>query len=141
MCQVSSKTINDCNTLGKAELKPEVFYIGLWKHECERVFVDKLITTKDKDIAINFINESCIENFSQYESEILEKLCTRVIYFCDFLQPDVMDDEGNIVDEGPKVYEAIWDIPALRKRIEDLLQIYNEKFPSKKMHLVIFDDA
>jgi len=57
------------------------------------------------------------------------------------LQADLLDDEGTVIDEAPKVYEAIWDIPALRKRCEDLLEIYNEKFPSKKMSLVIFDDA
>jgi len=133
MCQVSPQTINNCSTLGKNELKPEVFYIALWRHECERVFVDKLISLKDKEVAMNYINECSVENFSQYESEILEKLCQKTLYFCDFLQPDVIDEEGTVIDEAPKIYEAIWDIPSLRKRCEDLLDIYNEKFPSKKM--------
>jgi len=73
ICQVSAKTINECATLGKNELKSEIFYIALWRHECERVFVDKMISLKDKETAMNFINESSVENFSQYESEILEK--------------------------------------------------------------------
>lgn len=30
-------------------MKPELFLIGLWKHECERVFADKLLNNKDKD--------------------------------------------------------------------------------------------
>jgi dynein heavy chain len=120
MCQVTSKTILDCSSIGKAEIKPEVFMIALWKHECERVFVDKLIFNKDKEQIINFINESCLENFSQYESEILEKLSTKTLYFCDFLTPDVVDDDGVVIDEAPKIYEAIWDIPALRKRCQEL---------------------
>lgn len=30
-------------------MKPEVFLVGLWIHECERVFVDKMVNQKDKD--------------------------------------------------------------------------------------------
>lgn len=30
-------------------MKPEVFLVGLWRHECERVFVDKMTNYKDKD--------------------------------------------------------------------------------------------
>lgn len=36
-------------------MKPEVYLIGLWRHECERVFVDKLINNKDKDYVLNII--------------------------------------------------------------------------------------
>jgi len=31
-------------------IKPDLFLVGLWRHECERVFADKMITQKDKDI-------------------------------------------------------------------------------------------
>ena len=30
-------------------MKPEVFIIGLWRFECERVFADRLISNKDKE--------------------------------------------------------------------------------------------
>jgi len=29
-------------------MKPEVFMVGLWKHECLRTFEDKLVTPADK---------------------------------------------------------------------------------------------
>lgn len=54
---------------------------------------------------------------------------------------DVRDDDGMIIEEGPKIYEALWDINIVRKRCDELLEIYNEKFPAKKMNLVLFDDA
>jgi len=140
MCQVTASTINNSATFG-AEIKPEVFLISCWRHECERVFVDKLISQRDKDTVENFLNEVSVDAFQQYENEILEKLSSRKIYFCDFLQPDVVDEDGQIIDEAPKVYEGIWDIPALKKRCEDLLVIFNDKFPAKRMDLVLFDDA
>lgn len=34
--------IKNCNNV-KDKIKPELFLIGLWRHECERVFNDKLI--------------------------------------------------------------------------------------------------
>jgi len=131
------------STMGVGELKPEIFTIGLWKHECERVFVDKLISNKDKETTNSFIYECSLDTFAAFENEISEKLNNpdRKIYFADFMAADVVDDDGQIIEEGPKIYEAIWDIPKLRKRVETLLEDYNEKFPGKRMDLVIFDDA
>jgi dynein heavy chain len=39
------------------------------------------------------------------------------------------------------VYEAVPDLESIRKRVYSKMDGYNEKFPSKKMNLVIFDDA
>jgi len=36
-------------------MKSEVLLVGLWRHECERVFVDKLVNSKDKDMVMTFI--------------------------------------------------------------------------------------
>jgi len=44
-------------------MKPELFLVGLWRHECERVFVDKLVNTKDKDSVLNYIREISLESF------------------------------------------------------------------------------
>lgn len=30
-------------------MKSDLFLVGLWSHECERVFVDKMTNNKDKD--------------------------------------------------------------------------------------------
>ncbi len=58
---VRKETVNSSSTLG---FKPEVFLIALWRHECERTFVDKLTNNKEKDLVKNFINEISLESFS-----------------------------------------------------------------------------
>lgn len=49
------------STLG---FKPEIFLIALWRHECERVFVDKLTNNKEKDQVKNYIHEISLETFT-----------------------------------------------------------------------------
>jgi dynein heavy chain len=57
------------------------------------------------------------------------------------LREDIYDEEGTLTDLAPKIYEAIGTMDSLRARCNQLLDIYNNKFPSKKMPLVLFDDA
>jgi dynein heavy chain len=45
-------------------MKSHIFLIALWKHECERVFADKLINNKDKNTICDYINEISFEAFS-----------------------------------------------------------------------------
>jgi dynein heavy chain len=61
--------------------------------------------------------------------------------FADFQREDKFDEYGELVETAPFVYEAIPDIENIRKKINTKMEAYNEKFPSKKMNLVIFDDA
>jgi len=61
--------------------------------------------------------------------------------FADFQRNDVFDEYGDLISEAPFVYEACPDIETIRKKCNDKLDSYNEKFPSKPMNLVIFDDA
>jgi dynein heavy chain len=61
--------------------------------------------------------------------------------FCDFQREDVIDEYGDIVEVAPFVYEACPDIEYIRNKCNTKLGGYNEKYPSKKMNLVIFDDA
>jgi len=61
--------------------------------------------------------------------------------FADFQREDKYDEYGELEFEAPFVYEAAIDIESIRKRCMKKLADYNEKFPAKKMDLVIFDDA
>lgn len=124
------------------KIKPELFLVGLWRHEAERVLADKLVNNKDKDTVLGYIQEISLESFSQIENEILEKYSSeKTFLFCDFLRPDVINEDGIIEEEAPKIYEAIDSLPELRKRCNFLLDFYNDRNPSKKMPLVLFDDA
>ncbi len=49
---------------------------------------------------------------------------------------------GGIKDiEAPFVYEAVPDLDTVRKLVYKKMEEFNEKFPGKKMGLVVFDDA
>ena len=138
--QTKKEVILSASSVGN--MKPEVFLIGLWRHECERVFVDKLTNSKDKEQVLSYIQEISLENFSQLESEILERFTKeKVFLFCDFLREDTKNEEGLVVEEADKVYEAIADMEKLRIRCYSLLSDYNLKYSGKKMSLVLFDDA
>lgn len=80
------------------DFKPDVYLVGLWRHECERVFCDKLINSKDKDTVLNYIHDISLDSFPGLENEINDKFARdKVFLFCDFLLPDIKDEEGNIV--------------------------------------------
>jgi len=61
--------------------------------------------------------------------------------FADFQRDDILDENGDFVESAPYVYEACPNIEAIRNRAYEKLDRYNELFPSKKMNLVLFDDA
>ena len=57
------------------------------------------------------------------------------------MREDVKNDEGLVEIAADKIYEGIADKEKLRARCYYLLDEYNTKYSSKKMPLVIFDDA
>jgi len=104
--------------------------------------VDKLVNNKDKDTVLSYIREISLESFSWLESDILERFGSdKPFHLCDFLREDERNEEGIVEVAAPKIYEAIDDIVRLKKRCNDLLDDYNNKYISKKMNLVLFDDA
>lgn len=123
-------------------MKPEVFLVGLWMHECERVFVDKMTNNKDKDQVLGYIKDISLEVYSSLESEIIDKYSKdKLFLFCDFLREDIKNEDGIVEVEAEKIYEAINSMDKLRIRCYQLLNDYNTKYIAKKMNLVLFDDA
>lgn len=104
-----------------------MFAVALWRHECERVFCDKLINNQDKDTIINYIHEVSIEKFGHLENEIMEKVAKKEkpIFFCDFLREDTINEEGYIEEYAEKIYEAVNDPQKLKDRCNFLLDQYN----------------
>ena len=76
-CQIEKPTVKNCVSLGKSGISSEVFLIGLWRHECERVFVDKLIDNEEKKELMKYIVDGSHENFSDKSKEIGEHLDTK----------------------------------------------------------------
>lgn len=114
--------------------------ISLWRHECDRTFVDKLISLGDKKIFNDMLDRVTKEKFRDSLGFDDEQLMTNSL-FADFQREDEYDEYGELLAEAPFVYEACPDIEAIRTRAAKKLADYNEKYPSKPMNLVIFDDA
>jgi dynein heavy chain len=133
------KIIQNCSRL-KEKIPPQLFLIGLWRHECERTFVDKLITYADKKVFMDMLNKISKEKFRDACGFDDDMLMTDML-FADFQRDAEVDEYGSIISEAPYVYEACPSINAIKKRANEQLAAYNEKYPSKKMELVIFDDA
>ena len=117
---------------------PERMVIGLWKHECDRVFCDKLTNSVDKD---NY--EKMIGNIGKdiFGKDLYITSCSKPKYMASFLRDDVYDEDEVLVDAAPKVYEDGGSLDDIRHRAYDFLHKYNQEYPSKKMELVLFDDA
>jgi len=143
ICAVAAKheyeVIKKCLYI-KEKIRQEQFLIGLWRHECERVFEDKLISNADKKIFHDILDKTTKERFKDSLGLEDEQLLTSYL-FADFQREDKYDEFGELIEVAPFVYEAVPDIESIRKRVYMKMEGYNEKFPSKKMNLVIFDDA
>jgi dynein heavy chain, axonemal len=122
---------------GKIQFSPASIVLNLWKHECERVFCDKLTNNKDKDMYYKFMGDVLNNDFPP---EIVAT-SDAPFYMVNFLRDDVYDEDGVLQEEAPKVYEPGGTLQQIRDRVEFFAGNYNRDFPSKKMELVLFDDA
>jgi dynein heavy chain len=91
---------------------------------------------------MSYIQEFSLQHYNQIENDIMEKFAPeKTFLFVDFLREDVRNDEGVIEIEAERIYEAIDNLEFLRKRCYQHLEDYNNKYSSKQMPLVLFDDA
>jgi len=117
--------------------------LALWKHECMRVFSDKLVDKKDKAW---FAKEIFVvlEPFASKFGPDIEKLQSQKdIYFVDFLRDADEDPETGELLPAPKVYEAMpyEQLNDARKKAVENMKRFNEAFKLLKMDLVFFHDA
>ena len=111
--------------------------LRIWKHECQRVFSDKLTNLKDKAVYASYMEAQLLETFGPELAEI----CRPPFYMVNFLRPDEFDEEGVLVNEAPKMYEPGGELQDVRPYAQTFLEKYNAEFPAKKMELVLFNDA
>jgi dynein heavy chain len=115
----------------------EGYLVALWRHECERVFCDKLTNMSDKTWTEDVIMELIKENFG---AEITQQV-TRRVCFVDFLREPTLDPEtGEIIAPAERCYEAI-DLEALRTVVDAKQKAHNEQSRGQKFELVLFDAA
>ncbi|PNH08753.1 Dynein gamma chain, flagellar outer arm [Tetrabaena socialis] len=129
----------DSAVYGGNVASPEGYLLGLWVHECRRVFSDKLVCYEDKNWVDKSIFDLCRDNFS---SDLVKQV-EEPIYFVDFLREPAVDDEtGEVLDNHPSFYEAVpGGLPEVRARVESLQRKFNEESKFIKLELVLFTDA
>jgi dynein heavy chain, axonemal len=111
--------------------------LRLWKHECGRVFQDKLASDADKAWYAQAIEEVLEAAYGPQFSAA----CREEGFFVDFFREDVFDDDDVLVELAPKVYEQGGALDNVRNRVKSFMAKHNEDFPSRKLELVLFDDA
>lgn len=70
--------------------------IELWKHECDRVFADKLVSLSDKQTFGQHLKQLCDSTFEIKHTESF-------VSFVPFLRDDVYDEDGILLEERPLV--------------------------------------
>merc|ERR1719506_3611190 len=120
-------------------LETDAFVLTLWKHECERVFQDKLISKEDKEWHDKCMKSIVIEKMGEaLATAAMEE--TRI--FVNFLRPPPEDPEsGEISGPVPDIYESVTDLPHLREVTTNFMNQHNEEVKTGKLNLVLFDDA
>ena len=108
-------------------------FIRLWKNECIRVFVDKLITNDDKHTVENDIMNSVVKE--TFGDEIMKKINEG-----DYLYGDFKESQPLELDyEDPMVYQNIGSFSKVKTKCEELLEQYNTE--NAEMPLVLFNYA
>lgn len=99
-----------------------------------------MINNPDKKIFDDILDRVTKEKFKDAFGFEDTELLTQ-FQFADFMRADVLNEDGELETEAPFVYEACPNNEHIKKIAVEKLEVYNERNPSKKMSLVIFDDA
>ncbi|CAG9311235.1 unnamed protein product [Blepharisma stoltei] len=100
-------------------------FVRLWIHECDRTFIDRLITDSDNSLYLDYIN-----NISKrFEEDIGTEIRVTPNIYTSFVSGHSSD----------KAYLPIKDMAQLKRVLEEKLNEYNEN--NAQMNLVLFDIA
>ncbi|KAL0219153.1 hypothetical protein P9112_004806 [Eukaryota sp. TZLM1-RC] len=108
-------------------------FARLWRHECLRVFHDRLINENDKNLVNSKISE-LVEELPGIDSSLVT---ADPVIFGDFKEVlKRLDDE-----EAIELYEDLTDYSTIKPIIEAVLEDFSSKNRDSKMNLVMFNDA
>jgi len=118
-------------------LKSDVLLLGLWKHECERVFSDRLVDDVDKGWFDKAMMKLLEDQFGPSKAAALKE----PMFFVDFLRDGEEDPETGEELAPPQIYEPVAGLPECRERVAMFCGRFNEIFKLNAVDMVLFDDA
>lgn len=92
--------------------------LALWRHECQRVFADKLVSDADKAWFCATLDR--VVN-TRFEAAAAPVLAAAEPLFVDFLRADVYDEDDVLVAPAPKVYEHAGTMDVVRAKAQALM--------------------
>ncbi|ESN99365.1 hypothetical protein HELRODRAFT_67238 [Helobdella robusta] len=104
----------------------KIILCRLWIHECFRVFHDRLINEKDREIFVSILTEKLGTVFDLTYHNICKDKIPPV--FCDFMNKD-------------KIYEDQSNFTLLRQHLKEQLNEYNKLHRNIYMDLVLFKNT
>jgi dynein heavy chain len=125
--------------------RPEHTLVRLWFHECERVMCDKLTNNTDKDKFHQMASKTAQSVFGEYLAGQIQKQVMFVNFFRDLPEPTGDENDDDLDERRPRVYEASPKLAATRERVQEFMDDpeagYNARNPASRMDLILFDDA
>ena len=118
----------------------ECTLLNLWKHECCRVFSDKLNDARDKA----WYDKEIVACVAEHLGESSAELTKMPTYWVNFMREAEADPEtGECIEAAPMTYEPVDGMDILRQRLHIRMCTYNEAGENKtrKLSLVLFDAA
>ncbi|KFG44621.1 dynein heavy chain family protein, partial [Toxoplasma gondii GAB2-2007-GAL-DOM2] len=128
---------------GLWQAKPEAVGDGkslvrLWRHECLRVFQDRLLEAEERTIVDEELVGRILRDCFPDEAE---NAARNPIFWGDFRTAvDTRHLSGDNSATEERTYEDLSDVAALRKTLEELVESYNEE-NSCRLQNVMFEDA
>nr|XP_057927697.1 dynein axonemal heavy chain 10-like isoform X1 [Doryrhamphus excisus] len=102
-------------------------FVRVWRNECLRIFHDRLIDEKDKNLVQGLIKNLVEEHFKANMEDAMR-------------DPILFGDYRTALSETqPRVYEDLQDYEASKALFQEILEEYNDR--KSRMNLVLFDDA
>ena len=118
------------------------FLLSLWIHECRRAFEDKLVNDADKGAFGELLTKTVDDVFGDcVGAGVVRDALKQPVHMVTFMGDDVLDDDGAVLEEAPRVYEDAGSLAAVNDRAEKFMRQLGEEMPQKRMNLVLFDDA
>ncbi|XP_077456872.1 dynein axonemal heavy chain 10-like [Stigmatopora argus] len=115
-------------TLTRPDRFPLVsIFVRVWRNECLRIFHDRLIDEKDKNLVQGLVRNLVETHFK----ENMEDVMRDPILFGDY--------RSALSETETRVYEDLLDYEACKALFQEILEEYNDRMP--RMNLVLFHDA